>query len=102
MVTTMEYDVLREIVSDIDGIFSRVVENDDEKAKEDSKIVDMICRDILNNIRASIHWLWKCKKWTYQNKRWEYKNRPYSKRTIQLQKEADEEFEKLQEIENNK
>ncbi|MDR0579812.1 MAG: hypothetical protein LBG21_04345 [Campylobacteraceae bacterium] len=55
MVTTMEYDVLREIVSDIDGIFSRVVENDDEKAKEDSKIVDMICRDILNNIRASIH-----------------------------------------------
>jgi hypothetical protein len=101
MATAMEYDVLREIVSDIDGIFSRVLKYDNnfecinEEEREDSEIVDRICRDILNNVEYQYI--------DYENVKNElvrirdkYKDRPDSKRTIELQKEADEEFERLQ------
>jgi hypothetical protein len=97
MATAMEYDVLREIGSDILGIFSRVLEYDDkfecinEEEKKDREIVRRIYRNILNNVEYQYI--------DYENVKNElvrirdkYKDRPDSKRTIELQKEADEEL----------
>ncbi|MDR2066218.1 MAG: hypothetical protein LBP57_00015 [Endomicrobium sp.] len=97
MATAMEYDVLREIVSDIDGIFFRVVEYDDnfectnEEAKKDNEIVRRICRNILNNVEYQYI--------DYENVKNElvrirdkYKDRPYSKKFAERTAKADKEL----------
>jgi len=91
MATAMEYDVLREIVSDIDGIFSRVLEDDDEEGQRDSKRVDEICLDVINNVEYQFI--------DYENVKNElvrirdkYKNRPYSKSFAEITAKADKEL----------
>ncbi|MDR0467254.1 MAG: hypothetical protein LBG67_00170 [Campylobacteraceae bacterium] len=90
MATAMEYDVLREIVSDISGIFSRVLEEDDEEGQKDLIKVRKI-RKILHNVEYQFI--------DYEGVaevlvkiRDKYRNRPYSKEFIAECKEADEEL----------
>jgi hypothetical protein len=91
MATAMEYDVLREIGSDISGIFFRALEDDDEEGQKDRKRVNKIYRDILNNVEYQFI--------DYENVKNElvrirdkYKDRPYSKAFAKRTAEADKEL----------
>ncbi|MDR0579182.1 MAG: hypothetical protein LBG21_01070 [Campylobacteraceae bacterium] len=94
MATAMEYDVLREIGSEISGIFSRVLEDNDEEGQEDRKRVNEIYRDILNNVEYQYIDFNSVSEelCTIRDK---YKNRPYSKKFAKLIAEEDKKFGRL-------
>jgi hypothetical protein len=94
MATAMEYDVLREIASDCSGIFSRVLEEDDEEGQKDRDKLRLIYRDILNQIEPQFI--------DYDGVSGElvrirdkYKKRPLSKKNIEMRARAKKEFESL-------
>jgi len=88
MATAMEYDVLREIAADCSGIFSRVLEDDDEEGQKDRDKLRLIYRDILNQIEPKFI--------DYDGVleelvriRDKYKNRPLSKKVAERTAKAD-------------
>jgi predicted HicB family RNase H-like nuclease len=97
MATIEEYEVLREIVSDIDGIFFRVLEYDDnlecinEEEKKDNDRVDEICRDVINGIDQEFI-DYESVKNELVKIRDKYKNRPYSKKFAERTAKADKEL----------